>query len=79
MRCNDEQSNTDARDEIEILTRIYWKGGDRKHIVKFYEAFIHKVADREYICMVFESLGKSLYEFMRLSPNPNQVYSLTQI
>jgi len=34
-------------------------------LVLLYESFIHKEGDAEHTCLVFETLGKSLYEFVK--------------
>ncbi|XP_053318126.1 homeodomain-interacting protein kinase 2-like [Spea bombifrons] len=55
--------------EAKILARLSREGPDENNFVKLYECFLHK----NHICLVFEMLHQSLYDFMRertFSPLP---------
>lgn len=41
------------------------KGGNLNYIVDLKDSFVHKNMEVENICLVFEPLGKSLYDFIK--------------
>jgi serine/threonine protein kinase len=48
------------------LDDVREKGGVSKGIVYMHQKFIHKEPrDGEHVCLVFETLGKSLYDFIK--------------
>jgi dual-specificity kinase len=53
------------------------KGGAEAGVVHLKEYFIHTDKEGEHMCLVFETLGKSLYDFIKL--NKYKGYSLTHI
>jgi dual-specificity kinase len=57
--------NSSAKIEIKILNDLKSKGGDAHHLVLLHESFIHKEDGDDHTCLVFETLGKSLYEFVK--------------
>ena len=57
--------NESAQIEADILKKIMEKGGAERGIVHLIEQFIHKDKDGDHICLVFETLGKSLYDFIK--------------
>jgi hypothetical protein len=41
-------------------------GGPKNGIVYLHEKFVHRESrDGEHVCLVFETLGKSLYDFIK--------------
>ena len=54
--------NESAKVEVDILSDIMEKGGAMFGVVHLKEYFIHADKDGEHMCLVFETLGKSLYE-----------------
>ena len=69
--------NSSAKIEIRILEDLKKQGGAQNNIVLLHESFIHRERDSEHTCMVFETLGKSLYEFIKA--NKYYGFSLYQI
>ncbi len=67
-----------ARIEADILVDIRNKGGANHGVVLMKEYFFHRERGTDNMCLVFEPLGKSLYDFikdndykgMRVSPFP---------
>lgn len=57
--------NDSAKIEAKILNDIKNKGGFQKGIVYMQEVFSHKDKDGEHMCLVFETLGQSLYDFIK--------------
>ena len=57
--------NESAKIEADILRDIDQKGGSREGIVHLKEYFTHKDNEGEHMCLVFETLGKSLYDFIK--------------
>lgn len=59
--------NESAEIEASILEDIKNKGGCEHCIVYLREKFIHKDpnGDGDHVCLVFETLGKSLYDFIK--------------
>jgi len=54
-----------AKIEAEILKDLKRKGGDLNYIVDLKDWFVHKNLEIENICLVFDPLGKSLYDFIK--------------
>lgn len=53
----------DAQVEIDILTRLTKADPDRTSgIVRLYDSFKTKIGDQKHVCLVFEKLGKSLWD-----------------
>ena len=69
--------NESAKIEANILLDIMKKGGSQAGVVLLKEYFIHTDKEGEHVCLVFETLGKSLYDFIKL--NKYKGYSLTHI
>ena len=57
--------NESAKIEADILKDLYDKGGSRQGVVLMKEYFFHKDIDGDHMCIVFETLGKSLYDFIK--------------
>lgn len=58
--------NESAAIEADILRDIKEKGGCKEGIVYMHELFKFKEPnDGEHICLSFEPLGKSLYDFIK--------------
>lgn len=57
--------NESAKIEADILKDLYEKGGTTQGIVLMKEYFFHKDTDGDHMCIVFETLGKSLYDFIK--------------
>lgn len=61
--------NSSAKVEIKILKDVRDKGGCKHNIVHLEESFVHeeRVKNEKTVqaCLVFETLGKSLYEFIK--------------
>ena len=57
--------NESAKIEADILKDLYEKGGTNQGIVLMKEYFFHKDTDGDHMCIVFETLGKSLYDFIK--------------
>jgi len=57
--------NSSAKIEIRILNDLRQKGGADQNLVLLNESFLHKEGEAEHMCLVFETLGKSLYEFIK--------------
>ncbi|CAH2307336.1 Homeodomain-interacting kinase 2 [Pelobates cultripes] len=55
----------DAEDEVEILSQLNKENPDEFNVVKYYEYFQHN----DNICLVFEMLEISLYDFMKKRNN----------
>ncbi|CAH2307231.1 Homeodomain-interacting kinase 2 [Pelobates cultripes] len=55
----------DAEDEVEILSQLNNENPDEFNVVKYYEYFQHN----DNICLVFEMLEISLYDFMKKRNN----------
>lgn len=66
-----------AKVEVDILSDIMEKGGAMFGVVHMKEYFIHSDKEGEHMCLVFETLGKSLYDFVKL--NKYKGYALSQI
>ena len=69
--------NSSAKIEIKILNDVRNKGGADHNLVLLNENFIHFAGDSEHTCLVFETLGKSLFEFIK--NNRYQGFGLNQI
>ena len=69
--------NSSAKIEVSILTDVRNKGGASQNLVLMHESFIHREGDNEHTCLVFETLGKSLYEFIKA--NKYYGFQLSQI
>jgi dual-specificity kinase len=70
--------NESAETEAHILEDINAKEGYKKGIVYMKEMFIHKEPrDGDHVCLVFETLGKSLYDFVK--ENKYKGFSLAHI
>ena len=69
--------NSSAKIEINILTDVRKKGGASHNLVLMHESFIHKEGENQHTCLVFETLGKSLYEFIKA--NKYYGFQLSQI
>ena len=55
-----------AKIESNILTDIKNKGGCQNYIVELQDYFIHTSPNKvQNTCLVFEPLGKSLYDFIK--------------
>jgi serine/threonine protein kinase len=80
LKCQDLQSNMvvavkviravkryteSAKIEAEILNDLKKKGGDCNYIVDLKESFVHRNLGVDNICLVFEPLGKSLFDFIK--------------
>jgi dual-specificity kinase len=72
-----KRDNETAKVEVDILSDIMEKGGAKFGIVHLKEYFIHSDKEGEHMCLVFETLGKSLYDFVEL--NKYKGYALSQI
>lgn len=57
--------NESAKIEADILTDLNKKGAAEKSIVYMKEYFYHNDNEGEHMCIVFETLGKSLYDFIK--------------
>jgi dual-specificity kinase len=57
--------NESAKIEADILIDIANKGGANNNIVFMKEYFVHKDKEGDHVCLVFETLGKSLYDFIK--------------
>ena len=57
--------NESAKIEVDILTDLKEKGGASHGIVFMKEYFYHSDSEGEHMCIVFETLGKSLYDFVK--------------
>lgn len=57
--------NESAKIEADILTDLNKKGAAEKSIVYMKEYFYHNDGEGEHMCIVFETLGKSLYDFIK--------------
>lgn len=57
--------NQSAQIEIKILEDLRNKGGDKFNLVLLHEHFMHYEDRNEHTCLVFEPLGKSLFEFIK--------------
>lgn len=57
--------NESAKIEADILKDIHEKGGTKQGIVFMKEYFFHKDNEGDHMCIVFETLGKSLYDFIK--------------
>jgi dual-specificity kinase len=69
--------NVSAKVEVNILSDIMDKGGAKYGIVHLKEYFMHTEKEGEHMCLVFETLGKSLYDFIKM--NGYRGYALSQI
>ena len=69
--------NESAKVEVDILSDIMDKGGAQFGIVHLKEYFIHSDKEGEHMCLVFETLGKSLYDFVKL--NSYKGYSIAHV
>lgn len=69
--------NESAKVEVDILSDIMEKGGAMFGVVHLKEYFMHADKDGEHMCLVFETLGKSLYDFVKI--NKYKGYALSQI
>lgn len=54
-----------ARIEADILNDLKRQGGCDLNIVELKEYFMHEVGGTQNMCLVFEPLGKSLYDFIK--------------
>lgn len=54
-----------AKIEAEILKDLKSKGGTDNFIVDLKDSFVHKRNNIENFCLVFEPLGKSLFDFIK--------------
>jgi dual-specificity kinase len=57
--------NESAKIEADILLDIQKKGGADHGIVYLKEYYTHKEKEGDHLCLVFEVLGKSLYDFIK--------------
>jgi hypothetical protein len=58
--------NESAQIEAKILEDIKQKGGCSSRIVYMHESFMHiDEKKNEQMCLVFETLGASLYDFIK--------------
>lgn len=57
--------NESAKIESDILLEINRKGGSHNGIVLLKEYFFFKDSEGEHMCLSFEPLGKSLYDFIK--------------
>ena len=57
--------NESAKIEADILIDIMKKGGQQNGIVYLKEYFNHQDREGDHMCLVFETLGKSLYDFIK--------------
>jgi dual-specificity kinase len=57
--------NESAKIEADILIDIANKGGHHVGIVYLKEYFNHKDMEGDHMCLVFETLGKSLFDFIK--------------
>jgi len=57
--------NESAKIEVDILEDINKKGGKDCGIVYLKEYFYTKDREGDHMCLVFETLGKSLYDFIK--------------
>lgn len=57
--------NESAKIEADILEDIKKKGGADQGIVYLHEYFVYKGDKEEHMCLVFETLGLSLYDFLK--------------
>jgi serine/threonine protein kinase len=65
IRCV-RRYNQSAQYEVSILKDIVKRGGTSEHLVHLYEQFEHEDPQgKRHMCLVFETLGKSLYEFVK--------------
>lgn len=69
--------NESAKVEVDILSDIMDKGGSALGVVHLKEYFIHSDKEGDHMCLVFETLGKSLYDFVKI--NKYKGYALSQI
>lgn len=54
-----------AKVEADILNDLRKKGGDQNYVVDLKDFFMHRDRGIENLCLVFEPLGKSLYDFIK--------------
>ncbi len=57
--------NESAQIEVDILLDIAKKGGVDFNIVHLVECFWHEDKEGKHMCLVFETLGQSLYDFIK--------------
>jgi len=57
--------NESSQIEADILKDIMSKGGQQNGIVYLKEHFNHQDREGDHMCLVFETLGKSLYDFIK--------------
>ncbi len=69
--------NESAKIEADILVDIAAKGGAEQGIVYLKEYFTHSDKEGDHMCLVFEPLGKSLYDFIKA--NNYRGYTLSHI
>lgn len=61
-----DRYNDSAQIEADILNDIKKKGGCKYHCAYMHESFLHKGEnDGDHMCLVFETLGMSLYDFIK--------------
>ena len=57
--------NESAKVEADILAKIEAKGGSKNGVVHLKEYFVHTDKEGDHMCLVFETLGKSLFDFIK--------------
>ena len=57
--------NESAKIEADILVDINKRGGSDCGVVYLKEYFFFKDKDGDHMCLAFEPLGKSLYDFIK--------------
>lgn len=72
--------NESAKIEADILQEINKKGGFNSGIVYLKEYFYFKDKEGDHMCLAFETLGKSLYDFIKANnykgTNQSYIYDL---
>ena len=57
--------NESAKIEADILADLNRKGASSESIVHMKEYFYHNDSEGDHMCLVFETLGRSLYDFVK--------------
>lgn len=68
--------NESAKIEADILRDVDMKGGSQQGIVYLKEYFIHSDKEGDHMCLVFETLGNSLYDFIKANKYKGMIKNL---
>ena len=75
-----QRYNESAEIEANILEDIKKKGGYKNGIVYMKEMFKYtEPKDGDHMCLVFETLGKSLYDFIKANDYKGKIYNIQRI